>query len=129
MSRCTIQVKFCGIFGICTFECNILFTHSNIHSVSGCYRIFFSINADDSRSSNVDHTHFSSLKKISRTQLISCCQYQFFFHRHGTSCNDPVNMAVYQINVILMKNLRKQKFFSKSLSCIMFYVFWGYCCS
>ena len=101
--RCTVHVEFCRVRSIFTLERNIFGSSSNIHSVSCIYFINTSVNCDDSISTDIDDSKFSSLKEIFCTKFISCCENQFLIDRNCCSCDDTIDVAVYQIDLICLE--------------------------
>ena len=97
MRRNTVDIEFCGILRILTLEYNVFCTHSDIHTVFVINRIFSAIYYNRALCSDIDDSHFSSLQKIFCAKLLSRCQSDRGL-RHAGSCNNTINVAVYQLD-------------------------------
>ena len=127
--RCAVDVELRGICGIDGLENDILLAHPDVHSVTVRYGVFLSVYGNDTVAADIDDAHLAALKEIFRTKLISCFQLQFLIHRSSCSCDDPVDVAVNQADLILEEYLRDQEFLTKSFGCIKFRILRGCCCS
>ena len=118
-----IQIKFSGLFLIFTCENDLLGAHSYVHSFLVTYLVHFAINGNHTCSADIDHTQFSSLTEILCTEFISGGQSDRAY-RYCCSCNDSVDVAVYQLDLAGYEQILDQKLFSQTLCGVMLHISW-----
>src|SRR5699024_10981109 len=100
----------CRRASIPALESDLFRSSSDIHAFSCVHFIYSSVHCYDPIAADVDDAHLSSLEKVLGSELISRCQFQFSAHRHCRSCNDSVDMAVDQIDLIRLEQILDQEF-------------------
>ena len=118
-----IQIKFSRLLLIFACKNDLFGAHSNVHSFLVAYLVHFAINGNHTCSADIDHTQFSSLAEILCTEFISGGQSDRAY-RYCCSCNDSVDVAVYQLDLAGYEQILDQKLFSQTLCGIMLHISW-----
>ena len=63
-------------------------------------------------STNIDNSHFSSVKKLFRFKLISCLQFLWFFNRHPTTHHTTIVYRIDKRYLIFNEKILNKKLFS-----------------
>ena len=126
--RCRIQIILCRILAVITGKYNILWTHADVHSFLEANLVHLSVNSNCTGTADIDYSQFTPLAEILCTKFITCCQSKRF-NRYCCSCDNSVNVAVYQLDFAGYEKILNQKLFSQTLCGIMLHIFWWYCCS
>ena len=128
VGRSGIQVEFGRLFPVLTGKYDIPGPHADVHGFLETNLIHPAVHGNRPGPADIDNPQFSSLAKIFRPEFLPCGQGKGL-HRHRRSGDNPVNMAVHQLNLSGHEKILDQKLLSQTIRCIMFYIFWGYCCS
>ena len=122
MCRRAVQIELRRCVPVFALEGNVLRASSDIHAFPCVDLVDLSVHCNDPVAADIDDAHLSSLKKILGPELISRRQLQFSAHRHRRACDDTVNVAVDQIDLICLKQILDQKFLPESVGRVMLHV-------
>ena len=123
--RCRSKIELSWCFLIKGAEGNDFGSSRDIKSIEMMERIFFSIEGYNTFSTDIDDSHFPTIKEMLGTKFWSRRKSNFLFPRNDTADNDSIDVRISPVDVIYAKDILNQIFLAKTFRIIMLIVFPG----